>query len=348
MIKAPEEELEDEGMTFWEHLAELRTRMLRMALATVAGAGVAWFYREEILQWLLGPFQEAWLSHFKTPAELVFTGPADLFMTYLKLAIIAGLIVALPIIFYQLWAFVAPGLYKSEKRYALPFVASSTALFVSGAYFGMRFAIPIAFAYLLGFATEASTGESPSPATTAEVSAIEGQVPPLPSASGPAPTAGAAVEIRTAAPDEQSAISRDEKVVTKPTSRVDEYIRFFSNLLPNEQSAISRDEKVRIKATIRVDEYIRFLSNMLLAFGVVFELPVVIFFLSVAGVVNHTHLIKFYRYFIVIAFAVAAVFTPPDLMSQFLLAVPMVLLYTFSIGIAYIFGKKKPKVEVPS
>lgn len=314
MSNKEEETLQDEGMTFWEHLAELRTRMLRMAMAAAAGATGAWFYREEILQWLLVPFQEAWVAHFKEEAKIIFTGPADLFLNYLKLSVIAGILVALPIIFYQLWAFIAPGLYKSEKRYAIPFVVSSTGLFVAGAYLGMRFAFPVAFAYLLGFATPTVEAPPAEPAATVQTSpSSSASISP---SANPAPAGPGEVQIHTATPGDASVIRRQKRVL--------------------------------IEANIRVDDYIGFISRMLLAFGAVFELPVVVFFLSVAGIVNHKHLIKFYRYFIVIAFGVAAVITPPDLLSQFMLAVPMVLLYTVSIGIAYIFGKKTPVLPVPS
>lgn len=252
----PEDELQDEGMTFWEHLDELRARLLKIVLAALAGGTVAWFFRTDILHWLVTPFRDAWvdLNLEKTP-QLHFPDPAGLFIAYLKLSIIAGVIFALPIIFYQLWAFIAPGLYAREKRFALPFVFVSTGLFVSGAYFGMTLAFPLAFRYLLSFA-------------------------------GPI-------------------------------------------------------EGFEISPTIMVGEYISFLSRMLLAFGAVFELPVLVFFLSIAGVVNHTHLIKFFRYFIVVAFVLGAVLTPPDLLSQFLLAVPLCLLYGVSIGIAYLVSKRR-------
>jgi len=95
---------------------------------------------------------------------------------------------------------------------------------------------------------------------------------------------------------------------------------------------------------VMIGEYIEFLTRMLVAFGAVFEIPVVVFFLSVIGAVNHKQLIKFSRYFIVIAFVVAAIITPPDPMSQLLLAVPLCLLYAFSIGICYIFEKKPEPV----
>lgn len=255
-----DEEILDEGMTFWEHLEELRSRLLKMLVAAGIGGAAAWFIRERILLWLVKPYRDAWQDlNFNTPPQLNFPDPAGLFIAYLKLSLIGGLVMALPIMFYQLWAFVAPGLYSREKRFAIPFVVASTGLFASGAYFGMTFVFPVAFRYLLGFA-----------------GTVEG---------------------------------------------------------------------FQVNPVIMVEEYINFIARMLLAFGTVFELPVVVFFLSVAGIVNHTHLIKFFRYFIVLAFLIAAVITPPDLMSQFMLAVPLCILYVLSIGIAYLF-RKKPEVSV--
>jgi sec-independent protein translocase protein TatC len=248
---------DDPGMTFWEHLDELRSRMFKMAVAAVLGGSAAWIFRERVLSWLLAPFETAWRTHFKQDPQISFPDPAGMFLAYLKLSMIAGVIVALPIIFYQLWAFIAPGLYTREKKFAIPFVTASTLLFCSGVYFGMTLAFPIAFAYLLGFA---------------------------------GPIGGTSVVIQP---------------------------------------------------VIMVGEYVTFISRMLVAFGTVFELPVVVFFLSVAGLVDHTHLIKFFRYFIVIAFVLGALITPPDLLSQFLLALPLCVLYGLSIGIAFIFGRKK-------
>lgn len=252
----PEDELDDEGMTFWEHLHELRSRLLKIVIAAMIGATAAWFLREEVLGWLVAPFKTAWeLNGFDERPQLHFPNPAGLFIAYLKLSIVAGLVMSLPIIFYQLWAFVAPGLYAREKRFAIPFVVSSTALFTGGAYFGMKLAFPLAFRYLLSYA-----GHHPD---------------------------------------------------------------------------------FDINPTIMVDEYVAFITRMLLAFGTVFELPVLIFFLSMAGVVNHLHLIRFFRYFVVIAFVLGALITPPDLLSQFLLAVPLCGLYGVSIVIAWIFGKRR-------
>lgn len=258
MSEQPELEPTDEGMTFWEHLDELRSRLIKVVLAAMVGAGVAWFFREEVLGWLVGPFTEAWhLTGFAERPQLHFPNPAGLFVAYLKLAIIAGLVMALPIIFYQLWAFIAPGLYSREKKFAIPFVIASTALFAGGAFFGMKVAFPLAFRYLLSYA-----GTHPD---------------------------------------------------------------------------------FDINPTIMVDEYVAFISRMLLAFGAVFELPVLVFFLSVAGLVTHVHLIKFFRYFVVISFVLGAILTPPDLLSQFLLAIPLCLLYGISIGIAWLFSRSKAK-----
>lgn len=250
-----EEELQ---MTFWEHLEELRVRIRKALLAFALGAGAAWYYREPILIWVTTPFIEAQTELGDVPA-LHFPAPADLFLSYLKLALLSGLVFSLPFIFYQAWAFVAPGLYQRERRFAIPFVVSSTGLFLGGGYFGWKVAFPIAFKYLLGY--------------------------------------GGKVK--------------------------------------------SANIEIDLTATVMIDRYISFISDMLLAFGAVFELPVVVFFLSVAGVIDHTHLIKFARYFVVLSFLIAAVITPPDILSQLLLAIPLCVLYVLSIGVAWALSRKR-------
>lgn len=248
----------DEGgmMTFWEHLEELRKRLIYMLFSFVVGAFVAWHVRERILVWLTTPFVHAWNgTKIGGPAELHFPAPQSLFLAYVKLALIGGLIFSLPVLLYQVWAFIAPGLYSREKRYALPFVASSCGLFAGGAWFGWRFAFPVAFQYLLSFSGPVGTG-----------------------------------------------------MIVQPS--------------------------------VMIDEYIGFVSQMLLAFGIVFELPVLVFFLSIAGIVTYRHLLRFARVFIVVAFVIAAVITPPDPLSQLLLAIPLCLLYFVSIGVAYLFGRR--------
>jgi sec-independent protein translocase protein TatC len=257
MSTSSNEELQ---MTFWEHLEELRGRILKALVAFAVGAGIAWYFREQVLIWLTTPFVNAWAESIKDqkPA-LHFPAPAALFLAYLRLSLMSGFIFALPVIFYQVWAFVAPGLYARERRFAMPFVLCSTSLFLGGGYFGWKVAFPVAFKYLLD----------------------------------------------------------------------------FSGAVSNESIAL------QIQPTVMIGDYLDFISRMLLAFGAVFELPVLVFFLAVAGIIDHTHLIKFARYFVVLAFFISAIITPPDIMSQFLLAIPLCLLYVFSIGIAWLLRKKK-------
>jgi len=252
-------------MTIWEHLEELRSRIVKMMLAFLVGAGLAWWQKEYLLDLLTQPFVTGWKAGANVAGkpELVFLSPAALFIAYVRLSAIAGIVLALPIMLWQVWAFVAPGLYSREKRLALPFVLSSCGLFAGGGYFGWKVAFPIAFRFFLGMA-------------------------------GPI------------------------------------------------------GKTLEVKPTVTVSDYLDFVTNMLLAFGLMAELPVLVFFLSVAGLVTHKHLIKFFRYFIVIAFVVAAVVTPPDPLSQLLLACPLVLLYVVSIGVAYVFSRRPKEGDAKS
>ena len=228
-------------MTFLEHLEELRSRLIKSMLAALVGVVLAWLFRESLLDWLTRPFVTAWNgAHLKSGVSLHFPAPASLFFAYLKLSVIGGTVAALPVILYQLWSFVAPGLYSREKRFAVPFVATSTLLFATGGYFGWRLAFPLAFRYLLGF-----SGRVGSSALT-------------------------------------------------------------------------------VTPTVMIDDYLDFVARMLLAFGAIFELPVLAFFLSLAGVVTHRHLIKFARYVV----------------SQLLLAGPLCLLYAVSVGVAWLVGRR--------
>lgn len=250
-------------MTFWEHLDELRRRLVWSIGAFFVACGVAWTVREEMLGWLVKPFADSWAAQkLPGPATLHFGAPGAAFVAYLKLSMIGGTALAAPVVFWQLWAFVAPGLYAKEKRFVIPFVLSSTGLFVGGGLFGWRAAFPLAFNYFLGMS-----------------GAVGGQ-------------------------------------------------------------------GVTITPTVMMGEYLDFVMQMLLAFGVVFEIPLFITFLSMAGLVTYLSLIKFGRWFVLLAFVIAAVMTPPDVTSQLLMAVPMCLLYVLSIGLAYLFGRKPTEAEL--
>ena len=258
-----DDDAERHNMTIWEHLQELRSRIVKMMLAFLVGAIVSWTQKERLLTILTDPFVKAWNSGpHSEAAALHFPAPASLFISYVRLSALAGLVFAMPIVLWQLWAFIAPGLYSREKRFAAPFVISSCALFAVGGYFAWRLVFPVAFQFL-----------------------IVGMVgDPLPCG-------------------------------------------------------------LEIKPTVMISDYIEFVTHMLIAFGVAAELPVLIFFLSIAGIVTHRHLIRFFRYFIVVAFVIAAVLTPPDPMSQLMLALPLCFLYAISIGVAFVFSRKKEEPE---
>jgi sec-independent protein translocase protein TatC len=253
----------DKKMTIWEHLDELRSRLIKAIIAYVVGASVAWNYREPILAWLWKPFAESWrAAGIAGDPALNFAAPSDIFKAYFKLSLIGGLLIAAPVMFYQLWAYVAPGLYKKEKKIVIPFVFFSTVLFVGGGLFGWRVAFPVTFRYFLDLAgTDPSNG-------------------------------------------------------------------------------------IVIRPVVMVPEYLDFVNQMLLGFGIVFELPLFILFLSIAGVVNYLQLIRFGRWFILVAFTVGAILTPPDTTSQLVMSIPLCVLYFVSIGLAYLFGKRPSKEQI--
>ena len=123
-------------------------------IAFLIGAGLSWWQKELLLDLLTEPFVKGWQSgaHVTGKPELVFLSPAALFVGYVRLSALSGVVLALPIMLYQVWAFVAPGLYSKEKRLAIPFVVTSCGLFAGGGYFGWKVAFPIAFQFFLGMA----------------------------------------------------------------------------------------------------------------------------------------------------------------------------------------------------
>jgi sec-independent protein translocase protein TatC len=182
---------------------------------------------------------------------LIYTGLPEAFFTFLKVSFLAGLMIASPVIIYQFWMFVAPGLYAREKRLLLPIVFLSTLFFVGGALFGYFIVFPFGFKFFLGFATET--------------------IRPMPS----------------------------------------------------------------------MKEYLSFSAKLLLAFGLVFELPLVITFLARLGLVSVEFLKKNRKYALLLFFVAAAILTPPDVVTQIMMALPLMLLYEISIIGARIFGRKK-------
>lgn len=249
---------DDVPMTVLEHIGELRSRLIKAILGLIPGTWIAWEYKEYLLDYLLQPLSRAWKNLGLGEPTIHFANPVDLFVAYMKIAITVGFLASSPWVFWQIWAFIAPGLYKKERIYAIPFVIASTLFFAGGAFFGYEVVFPVGFEQLLG----------------------------------------------------------------------------MSGMLPS--------ATMRVQPTIMLTEYMGFATRMLLAFGVVFEVPVVVTFLAMVGIVNWKQLLKFGRWWIVIASIIAAVLTPPDVGSQMMMMAPLVVLYFMSVGLAYLFG---PKVE---
>jgi len=244
---------EDDKLPFTAHLEELRKRLITCFAAVGIGFLISYGFKEKLFYILSRPL----ISVMDPGDKLVFTGLPEAFFTYLKVSFLFGLLLAAPVILYQFWMFVAPGLYKNERHLLLPIVFLSSFFFVGGALFGYFIVFPFGFKFFLGFATET--------------------IKPLPS----------------------------------------------------------------------MREYLSFSSKLLLAFGLVFEMPLVIMFLSRMGLVTVDFLKKNRKYAILLFFVVAAILTPPDVVTQIMMALPLMLLYEISILGARFFARKKPEKEEP-
>jgi sec-independent protein translocase protein TatC len=240
--------LETSRAPFMEHLVELRKRFIISIIAILVGVALTWTWVEEIFAFLLVPLQEA----AKSPelAQIHHRRLEETFMVLMKTSLFSGVMAVLPVLLWQAWKFVAPGLYPTEKRVALPVIVASTVFFVLGVAFCYKFILPYGYAFLLGFGTEISTPQ------------------------------------------------------------------------------------------LMMEEYLGLTTRMLLAFGVVFQLPVVASVLAKIGLINYRMMLHFWRYALVISFIVGAILTPPDVASQVMLAGPMMVLYFISVGCAWVFGKR--------
>lgn len=232
---------------FLSHLEELRKRLIACAIAVGVGFVISYIFSERLFRILISPL----MAVMGEGERLIFTNLPEMFLTYLKTAFIAAILLVAPVIFYQLWMFIAPGLYQNEKKFAVPFVIFSTILFVGGALFGYFVVFPFGFKFFLGFANES------------------------------------------------------------------------------------------IQALPSVKQYFSFAVKLLFAFGIVFELPVVVFFLAKMGLVTPDLLKRKRKYALLLTFVMAAILTPPDVITQLMMAGPLILLYEIGIIIARVAGKKK-------
>jgi len=244
----------DREQTFIEHLIELRMRLMRSLLAVLVIVVGLSFFADDIYTWMAQPLMRLLPAN----ATMIATGVAAPFMAPFKLVAVLGLFIALPYVLYQLWAFVAPGLYESEQRLVLPVLVSSTLLFYCGAAFAYFVVFPVVFGF---FTSTAPTG------------------------------------------------------VTVMTD---------------------------------INSYLDFVLSMFVAFGVVFEIPVATVLLVRAGVIERAKLKEMRPYVILGCFVVGAFLTPPDVVSQSLLAVPMWLLYEAGVWVSGLLPRREEDSDAPT
>ena len=245
--------MSDDRMPLTSHLEELRRKLIIAGVSWLVAFLACYAFAEPLFDLIASPVRAA----LPEGTSLVFITATEPFFTYLKIGALAGLLVSMPVIFWQIWSFVAPGLYQHEKRYIFPFVLASTLCFATGAFFGYQYVFPMAFKVLIEFGT--GSGE--------------------------------------------------------------------------------------LNAMLSMGSYLSLSSKLLLAFGLVFELPVVIFFLARMGIVDHKMLARNRKFALLAAFLTGAMLTPPDVFSQTALAVPFIVLYEIGIIVARIFGKRREATD---
>ena len=240
-------------MTFREHLGELRTRLVRVIAVLLVGFLVGWQFRVEIFTFLASPIIEALADNGIYHFQAIHL--TESVVVYMKTSAVAALVALSPYVFYELWAFVGPGLLARERRFLVPVAAFSAIFFIIGVGFAYQVILPFITDWLVNLAQE--------------------------------------------------------------------------------------DAPVEVMVTLQNAFSTAFVFMAL--FGMVFELPLVIFFLALLGIVTHTSLLRFFRFFVVIAFVAAAALTPPDPISQIMLAVPLVLLYGFGIAVAFVVARTRAR-----
>jgi sec-independent protein translocase protein TatC len=244
----PEEEGVESGkMTFLEHLDELRKRLVRIIIYLGIGFIACFYFSRRIYHFISIPFIK-WLPQ---GSKLVYTNPTDTFTIYMKVAFIAGIFLTVPFSLYEIWKFIAPGLYRKEKKYVVPFMTASVILFLLGGAFCYYIVLPQAYSFLIAIGVD------------------------------------------------------------------------FAPM-------------------VTVNEYLDLTLMMLLGFGLVFEMPVIVAFLSMFGLVSARFLWDKFRYSIIIIVILAAVLSPTgDAFNLLIWSAPMILLYIISIGVAALFGMRR-------
>lgn len=254
-----EDELDEKRLPFTEHLRELRTRTIRAAAYGIVAVIVAWAFHEPLFLWIKQPYDAGILAAGAAEdARLAFRGVTEPVIVYLKVSGIVGGLAAMPLILLELWLFIAPGLYRRERRMAVPFLLASIVCFLGGVAFCRYLVLEPAITVLIGMGGEGT------------------------------------------------------------------------------------------EAAIMMNEYLSFTAMTLLVFGLMFELPVVTSFAASLGIITHRGLLRNWKYSVVAAFVLGAMFTPPDPLTQVALAVPLVMLYGLSIVLAYFITQARGEAAEPA
>lgn len=240
------EELDSKAQSLYEHLSDLRKMLINCVWILLIATAVCYGFSEKIFDFVRQP-----IAPFLPGGGLIYTGPMDKFVAHLKLSVLAGILISCPFWLYQIWNFVAPGLYSKERRYTLGFIVSGTVLFFLGAAFSYFFVLPMAFEFLMSFGGD----------------------------------------------------------VDKPMISIDQYMGFF--------------------------------TQMCLMFGVAFELPLVLVVLGMMGLVSQSFLRRNRRYAVMIIAVIAAILTPPDILSMTMMLVPMWLLFEVAVVVVGVFERKR-------
>lgn len=272
------DEIDDSSAPLVEHLIELRNRLIWAVSAFMVAMVLCFVVAEPILNFMLEPIERAMRDLGDPNPVMQYTAPQEYFFTLVHISVVAGLMVSFPVIAYQLWRFVAPGLYKTEKQAFLPFLIASPVLFMTGAAFAHYVVTPIAMTFFLGFADAFSV--------------VTALIPGLADASGSLADASGAVA---------------------------------------EATAPAADQGIDIVFQGKVNETLDISLKLILAFGLCFQLPVLLTLMGKAGLATSAGLANMRRYAIVIILIVAALVTPPDVMSQLILFFAVYPLYEVSI-----------------
>lgn len=274
------DEIDDSSAPLIEHLAELRNRIMWSLLAFVVAMLACFVVADPILDFLLRPIESA-MRDFGDPNPVMqYTAPQEYFFTLVRISVVAGLGVSFPVIAYQLWRFVAPGLYKSEKQAFLPFLLASPVLFFLGAGFAHYVVTPIAMTFFLGFADAASLFTALMPEALEEAAGVA----PVPATS---------------------------------------------------------DSGIAIVFQGKVNETLDISLKLIVAFGLCFQLPVLLTLMGKAGLVSSAGLARQRKYAMVAILLTAALVTPPDVMSQLILFVAVYPLYEVSVLLIRRIEKKR-------